>query len=38
MVAALDTVKEHVTQVLGMLGPGNRGEVAGKARQLHLLP
>ena len=38
VVAALDTVKDHVTHVLGKLGAGNRGEVAGKARQPHLLP
>ncbi len=35
---ALDTVKKHVTHVLGKLGAANRTEAAARARQLGLIP
>ncbi len=35
---ALDTVKKHVTHILGKLGAANRTEAAARARQLGLLP
>jgi LuxR family transcriptional regulator, maltose regulon positive regulatory protein len=35
---ALDTVKKHVTHILGKLGAANRTEAAAKARQLGLIP
>jgi LuxR family maltose regulon positive regulatory protein len=38
LVVALDTVKKHVTHVLGKLGAGNRTEAAARARQLGLIP
>ena len=38
LVAALDTVKKHVTHVLGKLGAANRTEAAARARQLGLIP
>ena len=38
LVVALDTVKKHVTQVLGKLGAANRTEAAARARQLGLIP
>jgi LuxR family transcriptional regulator, maltose regulon positive regulatory protein len=37
-VVALDTVKKHVTHVLGKLGAANRTEAAAQARQLGLIP
>jgi LuxR family transcriptional regulator, maltose regulon positive regulatory protein len=37
-VVALDTVKKHVTHVLGKLGAANRTEAAARARQLGLIP
>jgi ATP/maltotriose-dependent transcriptional regulator MalT len=38
LVVALDTVKQHVTHVLGTLGAANRTEAAARARQLRLIP
>ena len=38
LVVALDTVKKHVTHVLGKLGAGNRTEAVARARQLGLIP
>ena len=35
---ALDTVKKHVTHILGKLGAANRTEAAARARQLGLIP
>jgi LuxR family maltose regulon positive regulatory protein len=38
LVVALDTVKKHVTHVLGKLGVANRTEAVARARQLGLIP
>ena len=38
LVVALNTVKTHVTHVLGKLGAANRTEAAARARQLGLVP
>ena len=38
LVVTLDTVKKHVTHVLGKLGAANRTEAAARARQLGLIP
>jgi LuxR family transcriptional regulator, maltose regulon positive regulatory protein len=38
LVMALDTVKKHVTHILGKLGAANRTEAADRARQLGLIP
>jgi LuxR family maltose regulon positive regulatory protein len=38
LVVALDTVKKHVTHVLGKLGATNRTEAAARARELGLIP
>lgn len=38
LVVALDTVKKHVTHVLGKLGATNRTEAVAWARQLGLVP
>ena len=38
LVVALDTVKKHVTHILGKLGAGNRTEAVARARDLGLLP
>jgi LuxR family maltose regulon positive regulatory protein len=38
LVVALDTVKKHVTHILGKLGADNRTEAAARARQLGLIP
>jgi len=35
---SLDTVKKHVTHILGKLGADNRTEAAARARQLGLIP
>jgi hypothetical protein len=35
---ALDTVKKHVTHILGKLGAANRTEAVARARQLGLIP
>jgi LuxR family maltose regulon positive regulatory protein len=37
-VVALDTVKKHVTHVLGTLGAASRTEATAPARQLGLIP
>ncbi len=37
LVVSLDTVKKHVSHVLGKLGAGNRTEAAARARQLGLI-
>jgi DNA-binding CsgD family transcriptional regulator len=37
LLITLDTVKKHVTHVLGKLGAGNRTEAVTRARQLGLL-
>jgi LuxR family maltose regulon positive regulatory protein len=38
LVVALDTVKKHVSHVLGKLGAANRTEAAARARELDLIP
>jgi LuxR family maltose regulon positive regulatory protein len=38
LVVALDTVKKHVTHILGKLGAGNRTEAVARARELGLIP
>ena len=38
LVVALDTVKTHVTHILGEFGAANRTEAAARARQLGLIP
>ncbi|HEY5988647.1 MAG TPA: LuxR C-terminal-related transcriptional regulator, partial [Streptosporangiaceae bacterium] len=38
LVVALDTVKKHVTHVLGKLGAANRTEAVARARNLGLIP
>jgi LuxR family maltose regulon positive regulatory protein len=38
LFVTLDTVKKHVTHVLGKLGAANRTEAAARARQLGLIP
>ena len=38
LVVALDTVKKHVTHVLGKFGAANRTEAVARARQLDLIP
>ena len=38
LFVALDTVKKHVTHVLGKLGAANRTEAAARAGQLGLIP
>ena len=38
LVVALDTVKTHVTHILGKLGAANRTEATARARQLGLIP
>jgi len=38
LFVALDTVKRHVTHILGKLGAANRTEAAARARQLGLIP
>jgi DNA-binding NarL/FixJ family response regulator len=37
LVVTLDTVKKHVTQVLGKLGVSNRTEAVARARRLGLI-
>jgi ATP/maltotriose-dependent transcriptional regulator MalT len=37
LVVTLDTVKKHVTHVLGKLGAANRTEAVTRARQLGLI-
>ena len=38
LVVALDTVKKHVTHILGKLGAANRTEAVARARDLALIP
>ena len=38
LVVALDTVKKHVTHLLGKLGASNRTEAVARARELGLIP
>ena len=38
LVVTLDTVKKHVSHVLGKLGAANRTEAVGRARELSLIP
>jgi LuxR family maltose regulon positive regulatory protein len=38
LVVALDTVKKHVTHLLGKFGAANRSEAVARARQLGLIP
>jgi LuxR family maltose regulon positive regulatory protein len=38
LVVALDTVKKHVTHILGKLGAATRTEAVARARQLGLIP
>lgn len=38
LVVTIDTVKKHVTHVLGKLGAANRTEAVTRARQLGLIP
>ena len=38
LVVTLDTVKKHITHLLGKLGAANRTEAVARARQLGLLP
>jgi LuxR family maltose regulon positive regulatory protein len=38
LVVTLDTVKKHITHVLGKLGAANRTEAVTRARQLGLIP
>jgi ATP/maltotriose-dependent transcriptional regulator MalT len=38
LVVTLDTVKKHVSHLLGKLGAANRAEAVTRARQLGLIP
>ena len=38
LVVSLDTVKKHVSHLLGKLGAANRTEAVSRARQLGLIP
>ena len=38
LVVSLDTVKKHVSHILGKLGAANRTEAVTRARQLGLIP
>jgi LuxR family maltose regulon positive regulatory protein len=38
LVVSLDTVKKHVSHILGKLGAASRTEAVARARQLALLP
>jgi LuxR family maltose regulon positive regulatory protein len=38
LVVTLDTVKKHVSHVLGKLGAANRTEAVARARELSLIP
>jgi LuxR family maltose regulon positive regulatory protein len=38
LVVTLDTVKKHITHLLGKLGATNRTEAVARARQLGLIP
>ena len=37
-MVTLDTVKEHVTPILGKLGAANRTEAVARVRELGLIP
>jgi len=37
LVVTLDTVKKHITHLLGKLGAANRTEAVARARQLGLI-
>jgi LuxR family maltose regulon positive regulatory protein len=38
LVVSLDTVKKHVSHILGKLGAANRTEAVTRARQLGMIP
>jgi DNA-binding NarL/FixJ family response regulator len=38
LVVTLDTVKKHVSHILGKLGAANRTEAVSRARELRLIP
>ena len=38
LVVALDTVKKHMTQILGKLGAADRTQAGARARDLGLIP
>jgi LuxR family maltose regulon positive regulatory protein len=38
LVVTLDTVKKHVSHLLGKLGAANRTQAVARARQLGLIP
>jgi LuxR family maltose regulon positive regulatory protein len=38
LFVALDTVKKHVTHILGKLAAANRTEAVARARELGLIP
>jgi LuxR family maltose regulon positive regulatory protein len=38
LVVTVDTVKKHVSHLLGKLGAANRTEAVARARQLGLIP
>ena len=38
LVITLDTVKKHVSHILGKLGASNRTEAVARARELSLIP
>ena len=38
LVVTLDTVKKHVSHVLGKLGAANRTEAVARARELSMIP
>ena len=38
LVVTLDTVKKHVSHVLGKLGAANRTEAVTRSRELGLIP
>jgi LuxR family maltose regulon positive regulatory protein len=38
LVVTLDTVKKHVSHILGKLGATNRTEAVSRARELSLIP
>ena len=38
LVVTLDTVKKHVTHLLGKLGAANRTQAVARARELGLIP
>jgi len=38
LVVTLDTVKKHVSHILGKLGAANRTEAVSRAREVRLIP